>query len=307
MSNTNAPVLPAPILVDSVIAELQQILVANFGWLDAAFGRSQRLTKMINGKRIITPNVFCGGWNGHGENDYIEVSPDSKIGNFSFFEVTDPEIVDWNYRQLMDIETPFALIFWFDTRRVFGEASNRDLSHLKNEILSLLNGHTGMLLHNGGHLVINKIYERAENIYRGYTLSEIDNQYLMHPFAGFRFEGTIKIMQPCIDTGAAVKLYDTSDADATPEDVLNGVIAYSAGGRIVGTYVPKISFADSPDFALTDIVSIVENIVSPVTIVLHADSFARCEADTTEYAYNGQTYIGIINYADAKDISIISA
>lgn len=234
MSNTNAPILPGAILVDSMISELQQVLAANLGWLDAAFGRSQRLAKQINGKQVITPNVFCGGWNGHGENDYIEVSPDSKIGNFCFFEVNDPEIVDWNVRQLMDIETPVSIIFWFDTRRVFDEASNRDISHLKNEILSLLNGKTGLTFHNGGKLVINRIYERAENIYRGYTLSEIDNQFLMHPFAGLRFDGTIKIAQPCVDTGKATPLYDTSDADVTPADVLDGVIAYGAEGRIVG-------------------------------------------------------------------------
>lgn len=234
MSN-NTPILQNAILVDAMIAELQQVLAANFPWLDAAFGRSQRLTKRINGKNIITPNVYCGGWNGHGDNDYIEVSPDSKIGNFCFFEVADPETVEWNPRQLMEIESPISIIFWFDTRRVFDEAANRDLSHLKNDILSLLNGRTGLVWHNRGQLVINRIYERAENIYRGYTLTEIDNQFLMHPFAGFRFDGTIKISQPCIDTGKAVRLYDTQDANVTPADVVDGVVAYGANGRIVGT------------------------------------------------------------------------
>lgn len=235
MSNTNAPILPAPILVDAMIAELQSILVANLPWLDAAFGRAQRITKKMNGKNIIVPNVYCGGWRGHGENDYIEVSPDSKIGNFAYFEVDDPERVDWQYRQLMDIETPFSLIVWFDCRKVLDGETNRDISHVKNAILGLLNGYTGMLLHNNGRLTINRIYERAENIYRGYSLSEIDNQFLMHPYAGFRFEGTIIMAQPCIDAGHAVPFYDTSDADIIPADVLQGKIAYGANGRIVGT------------------------------------------------------------------------
>lgn len=240
MSNINAPILPAPILVDAMIAELQQVLVSNLGWLDAAFGRSQKLTrKTSSGRTVVVPNVFCGGWNGHGENDYIEVTPDSKIGNFCFFEVNDPENVEWAYRELMDIETPFSLIFWFDTRRVFGEASNRDISHLKNDILTLLNGRNGLVLHSGGRLRINRIYERAENIYRGYTLSEIDNQYLMHPFAGLRFDGVIKMHQPCEDGGQTVRLYDTSDADVVPGDVVEGVVAYGANGRIVGTLVPS--------------------------------------------------------------------
>lgn len=234
MSNPNAPIIPAPVLVDAKIAELQQILVANLPWLDAAFGRAQRLSKKMNGKTIITPNVYCGGWRGHGENDYIEVSPDSKIGNFSFFEVNDPETVEWQLRQQMEIVTPFSLIFWFDTRRIFGVGDNRNISHLKNEILTLLNGRTGLRFHTNGHLTITQIYERAENIYRGYSLSEIDNQFLMHPFGGLRFDGTIKMLQPCTDPSGVVELYDTRDADITPMDVLAGKIAYGPNGRIVG-------------------------------------------------------------------------
>lgn len=235
MSNTNAPIIPDPIMVDEMIAELQQVLVANLPWLDAAFGRSQRLTKKMAGKTIITPNVYCGGWKGHGENDYIEVSPDSKIGNFCFFEVADPETVNWVFRQNMDVETPFSLIFWFDTRRVFNAADNRNITYLKNQILTLLNGRSGLLLYNNGRVVLNRIYERVENIYRGYTLSEIDNQFLMHPFGGLRFDGTITMTQPCDDVPHVYTLYDTHDADVTPGDVVQGVVAYGASGRIVGT------------------------------------------------------------------------
>lgn len=237
MSNANAPILPGSILVDAMIAELQTILAANLGWLDVAFGRSQRLTKKINGKQVITPNVFCGGWNGHGENDYIEVSPDSKIGNFCFFEVNEPETVDWQFRQLMDISTPVSIIFWFDLTRIYDEPSNRNISAIKNDILTLLNGRSGLMLHSGGHIVINQVYERAENIYRGYTLSEIDNQFLMHPYGGLRFDGVFTIHQPCDGIPQYVPLYDTSDADVTPGDVLKDKIAYGANGRIVGTLI----------------------------------------------------------------------
>lgn len=235
--STTAPIIAGSVLVDAVIADLQQALVANLPWLDVAFGRSQRITRQTpSGRTLVVPNVFCGGWNGHGDNDYIEVSPDARIGNFCFFEVQDPENVEWSLNQLMNIETPFSLIFWFDTRTALDLKNNRDLSHLKNDILTLLNGRSGFTLRSGGHLRINRIYERADNIYRGYTLSEIDNQYLMHPYAGFRFDGVIKILQPCLDAGRSVILYNTSDADVTPEDVIQGVVAYGAEGKIVGTF-----------------------------------------------------------------------
>lgn len=196
MATVNAPVIQNPVMLDKVIGEIQTGLVENITWLDAAFGRAQRLAKMVNGKRIITPNVYCGGWNGHGPNDYIETSPDSKIGNFSFFEIDDPQNIDagpW----ARQIKAPFGLIFWFDLTRVYNAADNRNTEKLKAEILHVLNGRTGWHL-TGGRILVNKIYERAENIYRGYTLTEIDNQFLMHPYAGFRFDGLLEFDELCV-------------------------------------------------------------------------------------------------------------
>lgn len=196
MAQINAPVIPNAVMLDRVIGDIQQGLVDNISWLNAAFGRSQRLTKMMNGKKIVTPNVYCGGWNGHGENDYIETSPDSKIGNFSFFEIEDPQTIDagpW----ARQIKAPFGLIVWFDLTRVYNTATNRNTEKLKAQILHVLNGRAGWHL-SGGRIIINRIYERPENIYRGYTLSEIDNQFLMHPYAGFRFDGLLEFDELCI-------------------------------------------------------------------------------------------------------------
>lgn len=190
------PVIPNAVMLDKYLGEVQRGLMDNLAWLDVAFGRAQRLTKVVNGKRIVTPNVYCGGWSGHGENDYLEVSPDSKIGNFSFFEIDDPQTIDagpW----AREIKAPFGLVFWFDLRRVYDDASNRNVEALKAEVLNVLNGRTGWHL-TSGRLVVSRIFERAENIYKGYTLSEVDNQFLMHPFAGFRIDGTLMYNELCI-------------------------------------------------------------------------------------------------------------
>lgn len=195
MSNINAPVIKNPVMLDRVLGQIQQGLADNLPWLDAAFGRAQRLVKNLEGRSITTPNVYCGGWNGHGENDYIEVSPDSKIGNFTFFEIEDPQTIDvgpW----ARTITTPFALIVWFDLTRVYGEPDNRNTEFLKAQVLRVLNGRDGWHLDNG-RVTVAQIYERTENIYRGYNLSEIDNQFLMHPFGGFRIEGTLQFDELC--------------------------------------------------------------------------------------------------------------
>ena len=172
---SNAPVIKNPVMLDRVIGEIQAGLVENLSWLDVAFGRSQRLTKMMNGKRIVTPNVYCGGWNGHGPNDYIEVSPDAKIGNFSFFEIEDPQTIDagpW----ARQIKAPFSLIVWFDIRTVFND-DTRDMERAKRDVLRAVR-HTWM---RHGRFHINRIYQRAENVFKEFTLDEIDNQYLMQP------------------------------------------------------------------------------------------------------------------------------
>jgi len=195
--DSTAPVIENPVMLDRIIGEIQKGLVETLPWLDVAFGRAQRLTKELEGRRIITPNVYCGGWKGHGANDYLEVSPDSHIGNFSFFEIEDPQTIDagpW----AREIKAPFSLIFWFDLTRVYGEATNRNTEWLKAQILRVLNGREGWHL-TEGRILINRIFERAENIYRGYTLSEVDNQYLMHPFAGFRFEGVLEFSELCVE------------------------------------------------------------------------------------------------------------
>ena len=191
----NAPTINNAVMLDKVLAAIQTGLVDNLSWLDAAFGRAQKLTKMVKGKKIVTPNVYCGGWNGHGPNDYIEVSPDSKIGNFSFFWIEDPQTINAGPFD-RTIKTPFSLIVWFDLRRVYDSPTNRNTEYLKAEILNVLNGRTGWHLESG-RVIVSRIYEQVENIYRGFTISEIDNQFLMHPFGGFRIDGELEYDELC--------------------------------------------------------------------------------------------------------------
>lgn len=184
-------------MLDRVIGQIQQGLVDGLPWLDVAFGRCQRVIKKVaGGRQFYTPDVYCGGWNGHGENDYIEVSPDSKIGNFAFFVVEDPQEFTagpWD----RSVRTPFGLVFWFDLRRVYGTDTNRNTEYLKSQALRLLSGRGGWHL-SEGRIEINRCYERAENVYRGFSLSEIDNQFLMHPYGGFRFDGYLDYDELCV-------------------------------------------------------------------------------------------------------------
>lgn len=190
VNNIKAPVIENPELLDRIIGNIQNGLVNNIGWLDRAFGRAERLVQYdANKKRIYSPNVYAGG------NNYMLVTPDSGIGNFCFFWVDDPQNIDWEPKISIGITTQFALIFWFDYRKIYNDANNRNKEALKKQILDVLNG--GFWL-KSGRITINKVYELAENIYKGFTLDEIDNQFLMHPYGGFRFEGEMEISETCI-------------------------------------------------------------------------------------------------------------
>ena len=71
----------------------------------------------------------------------------------------------------------------------------------------------------------------------------------------------------------------------------------------------NIWFSNSARLNLESVVYMVENATNTaaITITLHATAYARCQADTTEYTYQGNTYTGILAYAAAKNITIASA
>ena len=181
------PIINNPELLDKVLGEVQKGLTNNLPWLNYAFGRAQRLVKEIRKRKHYIPGVYSG------KNDYLEVSPDADIGNFSFFKIEDPQLMDWDPKIRGRIKADFSLIFWFDLRKIEG-TQGRNTEMVKAQILKALNG--GFPIRNG-RISISRIYEEAENIYKGYSIQEVDNQFLMHPYAGFRFKGTLTINESC--------------------------------------------------------------------------------------------------------------
>lgn len=185
-----APKINNPKLVDRTIGDIQDGLVTGLPWLNYAFGRSERLVKMIDDEKVFTPNIYKGG------NEYVLLTPDSKVGNFSFFYLDDPQDLDDEIipGTTGNISVDFSIIFWFDLRKIFNDANNRNTEDVKSQILKILNG--GFHL-KSGRIKMNRVYETAENIYKGFSLDEVDNQFLMHPFYGFRFAGEMTVFENC--------------------------------------------------------------------------------------------------------------
>jgi hypothetical protein len=94
------------------------------------------------------------------------------------------------------IKTPFSLIVWVDMRKVekaMQLPDERNTEYIKEQVLSVI----GTAFPKKGSVSIARIYEKAENVFDGFSLDEVDNQFLMSPFAGFRFYGELIITNDC--------------------------------------------------------------------------------------------------------------
>lgn len=187
MTMERIPIKSNPALFDKVIGYVQTGLANNLSWLNYAFGKAERLVKLYNGKRVYSPNLYVG------KNEYELITPDSGIGNYCFFTLDEPHDVSWNVGDRTYIKAPFSLIVWVDMRTIETD-DERNTESIKQDILRTLNGKLWM---KEGRITINKIWEKAENIFKGFTLDEIENQFLMQPYCGWRFEGTLEAYTDC--------------------------------------------------------------------------------------------------------------
>ena len=176
----------SPALYEAVFSDIQDSLSANLSWLNNTFGKAERVQRIINERRYYEPAWYKE----HG--DYILLSPTDTLGNFSFFTIGEPQLTEWDTWGATDLTAPFSLIVWLDLRKT--KDSDRNVEAIKESILKVLNGRTHT---SEGSYSITRIYERAENVYEGFTLDETTNQFTMHPYVAFRFFGQIRVHTTC--------------------------------------------------------------------------------------------------------------
>ena len=185
---TKNPKPQYPRLADKVICFMQDSLLQNLAWLDYSFGRAQRLTKLdMNGNQVFYPACYLD--NG----EYKDVRPDQNVGNISFFLVEDPTEIDWNRNQQKKFTVPFSIIIWYNIEKAYGYGSNTE--YVKADILKKLS--LIKLPNQGESFTITKIWDKAENIYKGFSIKEVNSQFLMFPFSGLRFEGELNYTESC--------------------------------------------------------------------------------------------------------------
>lgn len=75
-----------PVLLDKVLQDMQTTLLVKLPWLNYAFGRAYKLVEnRPDGAKFIYPAAY----NGNGE--YVSLLPNDNFGNFSWFDIYDPQ------------------------------------------------------------------------------------------------------------------------------------------------------------------------------------------------------------------------
>lgn len=202
--NLNIPIKQNPVLLDKVIQDIQQALKEKLKWLDYAFGRAYKLVEhQDNGGKFIYPAAYTGN------SEYVSLLPNDNYGNFSWFDIYDAQEITQVVQSTPQFTFYGAIIFWFNLNTIFADSDAMYTEEVKDEIVRVLT--TPGLIKQTGRLTINKIYERFENLYSGYSLEKIYNSFVysgqniqamdklffMHPYSGLRFEFNLTTRELC--------------------------------------------------------------------------------------------------------------
>lgn len=186
----------SPVLLDKVIQGIQDTLAEKLKWLNYVFGKAYKLVEFGNeGSKFVYPAAYVGN------SEYVSLMPNDNFGNFCWFDIYDPQNVEAIIQSLPQFSFSGAIIFWVNLDTIFPDSNAMYTEELKDEIVRVLTG-PALIKSTNGRLNLTKVYERFENIYKGYALEKIynnytykgediqkiDKQFFMHPFAGLRFE-----------------------------------------------------------------------------------------------------------------------
>lgn len=194
----------SPVLLDKILQDMQKGLKLKLPWLNYAFGRSYKLVEhRPDGNKFVYP----ASYNGHGE--YISLLPNDNIGNFCWFDIYDPQTITTVTQALPQYTFSGAIIFWYNLSTIYEDSSVLYTEEIKDEVIRVLT--TPGLITTTGRFSINTVYERFENIYKGYSIEkvyndyiykgegiqDIDKQFFMYPYAGLRIEFTLTTRELC--------------------------------------------------------------------------------------------------------------
>lgn len=193
MNNPTPKTLSDPQLIDNTLAGVNTALLSGLTWLDNAYGKAQRLVENFEGRNQFYPAVPVQS---SLNREYLKLFPDDKLGNFVFWDVRDPERSETFPGEYYYSNVRAGLVVWGNLEKVYPTTfQTKSVENVKREVLDKLT--TMFVL--GGHIKHVETVHRVENIYPSYNHNEIDSQFLMLPYFGFRVECEIRIRVVCAE------------------------------------------------------------------------------------------------------------
>lgn len=172
---------PAPINVDAVIDSVQTLLSDKVDWLEASYGRAWKEYKTINDKKLTRPMTY------QGKAEYFDCLPNDTFQAFSFWFVND-RIQPRDYLPNVKVNYTYNvdLICWFNNKKTY----NVDYPMIENHIQDFKK-----VLRYVSSIEIKSIYTSVEEVYRGFSISAIDEKAFTYPFGGFRINMDITVLE----------------------------------------------------------------------------------------------------------------
>ena len=178
--NPKVIAIPNPVNLDKAIFNIQTIL-SGLPWIEKVFGRAKILpTSDIEGTQKLEPMVY------QGTSEYYSVLPNDALRSYCFFRVN-------GYRDVSDEayhETRLDLIFWVNLRSIDGSKDYIYTEELIKAVVDLLQNAPGVE-------VLKVIDEKAEEIFKGYSLNTKQRDLLYYPFEAFRIEMNVQFENNC--------------------------------------------------------------------------------------------------------------
>lgn len=202
--NVNIRFKEQPVLLDKVIQDMQVALKEKLLWLDYAFGKAYKLVEhRSDGEKYIYPAAYIGN------SEYVSLVPNDNFGNFCWFDIYDPQDITQIVQSTPQFTFSGAIVFWYNLNSIYQDSDFIYSEEVKDEIIRVIT--TPGIIKQTGRLTINKVYERFENIYKGYSIEKIynnytykgegiqdlDKQFFMHPYTGLRLEFTLTTRELC--------------------------------------------------------------------------------------------------------------
>jgi hypothetical protein len=193
--NPLTPLIVNPVNLDRPIQELQAQFASGLSWLEKSFGRASNGIKSNEGafgskKVLVYPQV----WQGLNK-DLLEVLPNDNIKSQSFFSVEDPiETLEYAPDGYSKMRARVNIIFWFNLKAIDPSINYNFTELLKGQAQRVI---TKALFTPDSSISIVRIWEGAQNVFKGYDLNLSKDQELVYPFSGFRFETLVTYSEDC--------------------------------------------------------------------------------------------------------------